>query len=239
MVVSGLLLSTTSSGFEKRERIDRNACDAHLEMEVRPGTVAGRSHEGDRLSRGNDVARLHERPVEVAVEGAQLRISGNQDVEAVATALASDRDGAGSGGGDGRAERSGQVDPAVEVMAGALRRPWLDLESGAAEALRDRRVCDRRQKHAGTTLPRLDHHPGDYQKDQTAGGDGGEQRPTPGPGERTEACRGQHGHELEDRAVFAAMAPLIACLPRPSAMCCALGSKCEDAFISPGTLISR
>jgi len=34
MLVSGLLLSTTSSGFEKRERIDRHARDAHLEMEV-------------------------------------------------------------------------------------------------------------------------------------------------------------------------------------------------------------
>src|SRR5205814_10173611 len=109
----GRALATTSlSVLEKRERIDRHARDAHLEMEVRSGTVAGRSHEGDRLSRGNDVARLHERPVEVAVERAQLRISGNQDVEAVTTALPSDRHRAGSGGGDGRAERSGQVEPA-------------------------------------------------------------------------------------------------------------------------------
>src|SRR5256714_9306301 len=130
-----LALATTSLDvLENRERIDRNPCDAHLEMEVRSGTVAGRSHEGDRLSRGNDVARLHERPVEVAVERAQLRISGNQDVEAVATALASDRDGAGSSGGDGRAERSGQGDSAVGGVAGALRRPWLDPGSGGAEA---------------------------------------------------------------------------------------------------------
>src|SRR5438045_9732476 len=108
MVVSGLLLSTTSLDvLEKRERIDRHACDAHLEMEVRSGAVAGRSHEGDRLSRGNGVARLHERPVEVAVERAQLRISRNQDVEAVTTALTSDRHGAGSSGGAGRTEPVG------------------------------------------------------------------------------------------------------------------------------------
>src|SRR5256885_2440957 len=118
MLVSGLLLSTTSSGFEKRERIDRHARDAHLEMEVRSGTVAGRSHEGDRLSRGNDVARLHERPVEVAVERAQLRISGDQDVEAVTTALASDRHRAGGGRVDGGAGRSGQGDPAAGRVDG-------------------------------------------------------------------------------------------------------------------------
>src|SRR5438034_9820716 len=182
MLVSGLLLSTTSSGFEKRERIDRHARDAHLEMEVRSGTVAGRSHEGDRLSRGNDVTRLHERPVEVAVERAQLRISGNQDVEAVTTALTSDRHGAGSGGGDRRAERSGKVDPAVEVMAGALRRPWLDLERGAAEVLRDRSVRDRRQEKAGGSLPGLNNHSCNYQRDHQACGDGGEQWPAPGPG---------------------------------------------------------
>src|SRR5438477_12881974 len=113
MLVSGLLLSTTSSGFEKRERIDRHARDAHLEMEVRSGAVAGRSHEGDRLSRGNGVARLHERPVEVAVERAQLRISRNQDVEAVTTALTSERHGGGSSGGGVRAARAGQDAPAV------------------------------------------------------------------------------------------------------------------------------
>src|SRR5207253_8288016 len=138
MLVSGLLLSTTSSGFKKREWIDRHACDAHLEMQVRSGTVAGRPHEGDRLSRGNDVARLHERPVEVAVERAQLRISDEDDVEAVTTALASHGDGAGGGSVDRRAERCGQVNAAVEVMAGALCRPGLDLERGAAEGLSDR-----------------------------------------------------------------------------------------------------
>src|SRR5438477_12853418 len=109
MLVSGLLLSTTSSGFEKRERIDRHARDAHLEMEVRSGAVTGRSHEGDRLSRGNGVARLHERPVEVAVERAQLRISRNQDVEDVNSAHASDRHCAGRSDGDGRAERPGRL----------------------------------------------------------------------------------------------------------------------------------
>src|SRR5437899_10352718 len=122
MLVSGLLLSTTSSGFETRERIDRHARDAHLEMEVRSGTVAGRSHEGDRLSRGNDVARRHERPVEVAVERAQLRISGNEGVEAVTAALASDRHRAGGGSVEGCGDRSGQVGPALVVMAGGVRR---------------------------------------------------------------------------------------------------------------------
>src|SRR5205809_4071054 len=58
-------LPTTSlgPGMQKREWIDRHACDAHLEVQVRSGTVAGRSQQGDRLSRGNDVARLHERPI--------------------------------------------------------------------------------------------------------------------------------------------------------------------------------
>src|SRR6266446_896844 len=110
MLVSGLLLSTTSSGFEKRERIDRHACDAHLEMEVRSGTVAGRSHEGDHLSRGNDVARLHERPVEVAVERAQLRISGEDDLEAVTAPRRSDGGCAGAGHETKRGKRRGQVD---------------------------------------------------------------------------------------------------------------------------------
>src|SRR2546426_12593356 len=100
-------------------------------MEVRSGTVAGRSHEGDRLSRGNDVARLHERPVEMAVERAQLRISRKEDVEAVTTALALDRDGAGGGSVDGRAQRSGQGDSAVGVVARALPRPGLDFGGGA------------------------------------------------------------------------------------------------------------
>src|SRR5436305_14755425 len=110
MVVSGLLLSTTSLDvLEKRERIDRHACDAHLEMQVRSGTVAGRSHEGDRLSRGNDVARLHERPVEMAVERAQLRISGETVVEPVTTAHASDGHAAGDGRVDRRAARPGQL----------------------------------------------------------------------------------------------------------------------------------
>src|SRR5437667_11248494 len=174
MLVSGLLLSTTSFEFEKRERIDRNACDAHLEMQVRSGTVAGRSHEGDRLSRGNDVARLHERPVEMAVERAQLRISGKKDVEAVTTALASDRHAAGGGRVDRRAERPGQVDPAVEVMTGALPRPGLDLERAAAEGLGDRRVGDRRQENAGGSLPGLDYEPCDQPRDHQAGGAGRE-----------------------------------------------------------------
>src|SRR2546426_8099154 len=156
MLVSGLLLSTTSSGFEKRERIDRHARDAHLEMEVRSGTVAGRSHEGDRLSRGNDVARLHERPVEVAVERAQLRISGEDDVEAVTTALASHGDRAGGGSVNGRAERCGEIDAAVEVMAGALGRPRLDLEHRAAEALGHRRGHDPRPKKTPPPPPRPD-----------------------------------------------------------------------------------
>src|SRR5438105_15605697 len=112
MLVSGLLLSTTSSGFEKRERIDRNACDAHLEMEVRSGAVAGRSHEGDRLSRGNDVARLHERPVEVPVQRAELRIASHQDVEAVAAALPVKVDRTAGGRKNCRVERRAQVDPA-------------------------------------------------------------------------------------------------------------------------------
>src|SRR5438128_5414045 len=239
MLVSGLLLSTTSSGFEKRERIDRHACDAHLEMQVRSGTVAGRSHEGDRLSRGNDVARLHERPVEMAVERAQLRISRKEDVEAVTTALALDRDGADGGSVDRRAQRSGQVDSAVEVMAGALRRPGLDLERGAAEALRDRRLPDRRQQNAAPSLPGLDDQPGDQQRKHQAGGAGGEEWPAPGPGEGGEARRGQHGHALEVRAVVVAMALLTARLANPSPRCCAFNSKCEDAFISPGTLMSR
>src|SRR6202521_4024655 len=102
--------STTSFQFEKREWIDRNPCDAHLEVEVRSGAVAGRSHEGDRLSRGNDVARLHERPVEMAVQRAQLGISSEENVEAVTPAFAAHGNGAARGGIDGCAERSGQVD---------------------------------------------------------------------------------------------------------------------------------
>src|SRR6266705_1318676 len=67
-------LPTTSLGrrMQQREWIDRHACDAHLEVQVRSGTVAGRSHQGDRLSRGNDVARLYERPVEMAVQRPEL-----------------------------------------------------------------------------------------------------------------------------------------------------------------------
>src|SRR3989442_15382364 len=100
-------------------------------MEVRSGTVAGRSHEGDRLSRGNDVARLHERPVEVAVERAQLRISGGDDVEAVTTALASHGDRAGGGSVNRRAEGSGEIEAAWEGMAGAPGRPGPHLEPRA------------------------------------------------------------------------------------------------------------
>src|SRR5260370_29613114 len=104
-------------------------------MQVRSGTVAGRSHEGDRLSRGNDVARLHERPVEMAVERAQLRISDEEDVKAVTAALAMHRDGAGGGGVDLCTEGSSEVDPAVEVMTGAFRRPRLDPARAAAGGL--------------------------------------------------------------------------------------------------------
>src|SRR5438309_11193804 len=102
-------------------------------MQVQSGTVAGRPHEGDRLSRGNDVARLHERPVEVAVERAQLRIAGNPDVEAVASALASDRHAARSGGGDARAERSGEGEHAGEVGTRAVGRPGRERKGGAAD----------------------------------------------------------------------------------------------------------
>src|ERR1700674_3564242 len=152
--------STTSFQFEKRERIDRNACDAHLEVEVRSGAVAGRSHEGDRLSRGNDVARLHERPVEMAVQRAQLGISSEENVEAVTPAFAAHGNGAARGGIDGCAERSGQVDSTVEVMTGALRRPGLDLERGATKGLGNDEVLHRRHEDPGSILPGLDHHPG-------------------------------------------------------------------------------
>src|SRR5947199_1131090 len=82
-------LPTTSLGprMQKRERIDRHTCDAHLEVQVRSGTVAGRSQQGDRLSRGNDVARLHERPIEMPVQRAEPWIVRQQNVEAVAAAL--------------------------------------------------------------------------------------------------------------------------------------------------------
>src|ERR1700730_1096183 len=103
---------------EKRERIDPDAWDAHLEVEVRSGAVAGRSHEGDRLSRGNDVARLHERPVEMAVQRAQLRIASEKNVEAVAPAFTAHDDGATRRGIDRCAERSRQVDTTMEVVTG-------------------------------------------------------------------------------------------------------------------------
>src|ERR1700730_17642441 len=125
---------------EKRERIDPDAWDAHLEMEVRSGAVAGRPHEGDRLSRGNDVARLHERPVEMAVQRAQLRIASEENVEAVAPAFAAHSHGAPGGGKDRCAERPRQVDSTVEVVTGARRRPGLDRERGATEALGDDRL---------------------------------------------------------------------------------------------------
>src|SRR2546425_12614696 len=105
---------------EERERIDRHACDAHLEMQVRSGAIASRSHEGDRLSRCNHVARLHERPLEMAVERGQLRISGEENVKAVATARAAHRNGAGRGGVDRRAEASGKVEPPWGGVASAV-----------------------------------------------------------------------------------------------------------------------
>src|SRR5438270_10908695 len=104
-------------------------------MEVRSGTVAGRSQEGYRLSRGNDVARLHQWPVEVPVQRAELGIAHDQQVQTVAATLSVKTDDAARRCVDGRAEWRGQIDAAVEMVTGACRGPRLDLQRGAAEGL--------------------------------------------------------------------------------------------------------
>src|SRR5439155_3242370 len=182
-------LSTTSRcrRLEEREWIDRHACDAHLEVQVRSGTVAGRSHESDRLSRGNDVARLYERPVEMAVQRAELRIAGQQNVETVAATLAAKRDGPGGGGVDRSPERRRQVDSAVEVMARAARRPGLDFERAAAVRLRQGRLLHRQDQRTRLGLLRLDDNAGQQEGDQQKRNPQGEGGPPPGPCEERQA----------------------------------------------------
>ena len=174
----------------------------------------------------------------MSVERAQPRIAGEENVESVAATLAVQRDGAGGGGTDRCVDRARQVDPAVEVMRRALHRPWLDLEGGAAKGLGDGRIVDRHQQRAGPLLPSLDHHAGDQQRHHQAGDTEGEQGPAPGPGEHRQPSRGEHRYAL-DALVAVPIAPLMARFASPSARCWAFSSTWEEAFINPGTLMSR
>src|SRR5229473_7123227 len=211
---------------KERERVDRDARNAHFEMEVRSGAIAGRSHQRDRLSRRNHVAWLDQRPIEVCVERAQLWVVHHHDVEAVSAALPVHRDQPPGRGVDWGVKRRRQVDATVEVTARAGRRRWLDLEGRTSERLRQDGVAHRHEQRAHLSLLRLHHHAGHQQRHPEERRAGGEQRPSPGPGEEGDASRGQHGYALE-AWVVAPIAPLTAFLPNPSARCWALVSRCE------------
>src|SRR5258708_6183254 len=71
-------------GRQEQPRVDRLLVDAHLEVGVRPGRVAGGAHQADDLALLDRVAGVHRHRLEVSVEGEGVVVVGDDHVVAVA-----------------------------------------------------------------------------------------------------------------------------------------------------------
>src|SRR6202022_1502264 len=103
------------------EGIGRLAAVSILEVDVRPGRVAGRSLVADQLTLTHTVAGLDLEAQQVAGGGEEVVAVGNDDVVAVADQLAVEQAGTGRhhdaviGGQDRGALTVSDIDPGVEV----------------------------------------------------------------------------------------------------------------------------
>src|SRR5204863_4245233 len=101
---------------QRAQRIDGGAVDAHLEVQVWAGRVAGRADEADANALSDPHADAHVDARQVCVHAALAVAVRDSDEEAVAVTPTRPDDLAGVGGIRGRAEGRGQVDAGVPVV---------------------------------------------------------------------------------------------------------------------------
>src|SRR5438309_4845649 len=122
--------------------IDREVVEPHLEVEVRAGRVTRRTHEADEITLPDLLAHLDGVALEVAVQGHQPVLVGDDEVSAISDqgavrelAVLCRHYHAVIGGKDWRSGVVGDVDPGMEM--GRTEHGRLTPERAGAEGLAD------------------------------------------------------------------------------------------------------
>src|SRR5256885_15585133 len=129
------------------EGIGRLATVAVLEVDMRPGGVAGRALVADQLALAHAVAGLHLEAEEVAVKREEVVAVSHDDVVAISDQLAVEQAGVGRhhdaviGGKDGRALLVSDVDAGMEV--GVAEPGRFERLTAGAENERDASLLER------------------------------------------------------------------------------------------------
>ena len=131
---------------EVLHRVGEQAGEADLEVQVRPRGVAGGALETDDVAGVHQLARVHQQPVEVAVQRDHLAGVRDHDVVAITDevalevgARAGDDHHAISGRSDWSVQRRGDVNAGMEMWIGdpVEGERWLQRKRGGAETLGD------------------------------------------------------------------------------------------------------
>lgn len=114
--MNGAAVPSDRQTLKVAERVHEVAVDAHFEMHMGTGAVAGAAFVADRLTL-LDLGPLRDgESGHVAVERGQRGAMGNDDVVAVTVAVPASGDHlAGGGGRNGRTVRPGDVNTGMEV----------------------------------------------------------------------------------------------------------------------------
>src|SRR5438132_14424634 len=104
-------ITKTKYSAQEAERIARTRSHADLEMEVRPGGVAGTAHARDRFAAQHVVSLLDQVLGVVRVDRHEAARVPDEHQVAVAALLASKQDFAFRGGEDRSSLRTGEIEP--------------------------------------------------------------------------------------------------------------------------------